>query len=89
MLGKKENTLDKNNYVQTSLVKPGGWIEVTVYVLPISGLREKHKHRDTQYQAQEHPPKNLQLQEKSVETGSKLWKRDHKKLFLLCQNLQN
>lgn len=49
MLGKEEDILDKNNGVQTSLVKIGGYVEVTVYVLSISGLREKHKCGDTQY----------------------------------------
>lgn len=49
MLGKEEDILDKNNDVQTSLVKTGGCIEAIVYVLSLSGLREKHKHGDTQY----------------------------------------
>lgn len=43
MLGKEEDILDKNNEVQKSLVKTGGCVEVTVYVLSISGLREKLK----------------------------------------------
>lgn len=49
MLGKEEDILDKNNDVHTSLVKTGGCVEAIVYVLSLSGLREKHKHGDTQY----------------------------------------
>lgn len=49
MPGKEKDILDKTNDVQISLVKTGGCIEVTVYDLSLSGLREKHKHGDTQY----------------------------------------
>lgn len=53
--------LDKNNDALTGLVKTGGC------GCSISGQREKHKHGDTQDQAQEHPPKKLQLQENLLE----------------------
>lgn len=45
----KMYVLGKNDDAQTSLMKTGGCIEVSVHVLSIGGLREKHKHGDTQY----------------------------------------
>lgn len=61
MLGRGKEMLDKNNDALTGLVKTGGC------GCSISGQREKHKHGDTQDQAQEHPPKKLQLQENLLE----------------------
>lgn len=48
MQGKEEDTLGKNDDAQASLMKTGGCVEVSVHV-SIGGLREKHKHGDTQY----------------------------------------
>lgn len=61
MLGRGKEMLDKNNDALTGLVKTGGC------GCSISGQREKHKHGDTQDQAQERPPKKLQLQESLLE----------------------
>lgn len=71
MLGKEEDILDKNNDVQKSLVKTGGCVEVTVYDLSISGLREKLKHWDTILGTRA-STKETAATGKSVEAGSKL-----------------
>lgn len=70
ILEKGKNILDKNNDARTSLVKTSGYVKVTVCLLSTSGLKEKHKHRDTVL-GRRASTKEITTG-KSVETGSKL-----------------